>query len=292
MEYTKLTYILRQLAKTNKKNYENYVVTRIYNRLDDLDIKFITQQYVSRRDGQYALTDMYFPQINLHIEVDEPHHERNVEVDKIREQDIINATNHKIMRVNIYNGIEIEEVNSQIESIVEYIKNKKLELGEKFITWDIRKEYSPETYIENGYIDTKDNVAFLKIVDACNCFGLNYVGYQRGGAKHPIEKDTLLWFPKLYVNDRYTNRLSYDGNMIFESSNKKEFTKEEILEQTNAKAFLNRRIVLARVIGSLGGVMYRFKGEFIFDSEESINNKCFVWRKISDRVKTYGNIKE
>lgn len=292
MEYNKLTYILRQLSKTNKKNYENYVVTRMYNRLDDLEIKFITQQYVSRGNGQYALTDMYFPQLNLHIEVDEPHHERNVEADKIREEDIINITNHKIMRINIYNSIEIEEVNLQIESVIEYIKAKKVELGEEFIGWDTKKEYSTEAYINKGYIDTKDNVAFFKIVDACNCFGLNYVGYQRGGAKHPIEKGTLLWFPKLYANDKYTNRLSDDGNLIFESNNNKESTKEQILEQSNSKVFLSRRIVFARVIGPLGDIMYRFKGEFILDTEESINNKCFVWRKISERVKTYKNIRE
>ncbi|MBU3103932.1 AbaSI family restriction endonuclease [Clostridium gasigenes] len=292
MEYNKLIYILRQLSKTNKKNYENYVVTRMYNRLDDLEIKFITQQYVSRGNGQYALTDMYFPQLNLHIEVDEPHHERNVEADKIREEDIINITNHKIMRINIYNGIEIEEVNLQIESIIEYIKAKKVELGKEFIGWDTKKEYSTETYINKGYIDTKDNVAFFRIVDACNCFGLNYAGYQRGGAKHPIEKGTLLWFPKLYANDKYTNRLSDDGNLIFEYNNNKESTKEQILEQSNSKVFLSRRIVFARVIGPLGDIMYRFKGEFILDTEESINNKCFVWRKISERVKTYKNIKE
>ena len=42
----KYKYIKSQLAKTNKKNDENYVITRIWNRLDNEDVKFITQQYV------------------------------------------------------------------------------------------------------------------------------------------------------------------------------------------------------------------------------------------------------
>ncbi|MBB6715569.1 AbaSI family restriction endonuclease [Clostridium gasigenes] len=286
----KLTYILKQLAKTNKKNYENYVVTRIYNKLDDLEMKFITQQYISRGHGDYALTDMYFPQINLHVEVDEGQHKNNIEADEIREADIINITNHTIMRVDVTKAIE--EIHEQIEEVVEYIKTKKLELEESFTPWDIEKEYSSQTYINKGYIDVKDNVAFLRIVDACNCFGLNYKGWQRGGAKHPIEKDTLLWFPKLYVNDKYTNKLSDDGNMIFESSNNKEVTKEEIIAQTNNPKFANRRIVFARIIGPLGDIMYRFKGEFRFAVEESINNKCIVWEKTSERVKTYKYEKE
>lgn len=42
----KKEYIIRQIAKTNKKNYENYVVTRIFHLINRLDIKFVTQQYV------------------------------------------------------------------------------------------------------------------------------------------------------------------------------------------------------------------------------------------------------
>ena len=66
----KKEFLLRQIAKTNKKNYENYVVTRVIHQLDDLSIKVVTQQYVTRRSGR-ALTDLYFPQIGVHVEVDE-----------------------------------------------------------------------------------------------------------------------------------------------------------------------------------------------------------------------------
>ncbi len=66
-------FILRQISKTNKKSYENYVVTRIWHLLNDLNIKIVTQQHVTRPAGR-ALTDLYFPQIKLHVEIDEGHH--------------------------------------------------------------------------------------------------------------------------------------------------------------------------------------------------------------------------
>ena len=42
----KKEYLLRQLAKTDKKNYEAYIVSRIIHRLDDLAVKAVTQQHV------------------------------------------------------------------------------------------------------------------------------------------------------------------------------------------------------------------------------------------------------
>ena len=78
---TKRDYIIRQIAKTNKKNYENYVVTRIYHLLNRTDLKFITQQYVNRPDG-HALTDMYLPQLQLHIEIDESFHKKHASYEK------------------------------------------------------------------------------------------------------------------------------------------------------------------------------------------------------------------
>jgi very-short-patch-repair endonuclease len=69
----KKEFIIRQLARTSNKKYEAYVVNRIVHLLDDISIKFITQQYVTRPEGR-ALTDLFFPQFNLHVEVDEGQH--------------------------------------------------------------------------------------------------------------------------------------------------------------------------------------------------------------------------
>jgi cytochrome c553 len=45
----KKDYIVKQLKRTYKKEYENYVITRIWHLLNDLNIKIITQQYKKRR---------------------------------------------------------------------------------------------------------------------------------------------------------------------------------------------------------------------------------------------------
>ncbi len=56
----KKIYLIKTLSKTKRKDYENYVINRLYNRLDDLDIKPMTQKFVKRKIGSksgYALKD-------------------------------------------------------------------------------------------------------------------------------------------------------------------------------------------------------------------------------------------
>lgn len=278
----KFTFIIRQLAKTNKKNFENYVVTRIWHRLNNLDVKFITQQYIVRPEG-YALTDMYFPQLHLHIEVDEPHHKKQIDADLLREQDIIGVTNHQFIRVEIDNKQGIAFIHAQIEAIVKRINEMIALLGDQFIPWDLNKELSPETYINRGYIELQDNVAFNRIADACNCFGHTYSGFQRGGTFHPVEEKTLIWFPKLFPNGEWDNRISSDECTITERNI--DAGKAKIHIHDHIAKGVHRRIIFAKVKGPLGDIMYRFKGFFELDVPASTN--CLVWRKVSDRVKTY-----
>ena len=89
--------------------------------------------------------------------------------------------------------------------------------------WDLESEYRSETYIKKGIIDLEDKVAFQRIVDACNCFGLNFSGYQRASVKHPIEKDKSLWFPKFYENEHWDNGISDNGLTIWEISKSGKF---------------------------------------------------------------------
>lgn len=46
----KTEYIIRTLARTKRKDYENYVINRLYTELNDLDIQPVSQQYVKRND--------------------------------------------------------------------------------------------------------------------------------------------------------------------------------------------------------------------------------------------------
>lgn len=283
-----LEYITRQLSRAERKRFEHYVVTRIWHQLDDLALKFVTQQYVKRPQG-IALTDMYFPQLKLHIEVDEGQHfDRNgnrIQQDNMREMDIINATGHRVERV-ITADKSLKDVNSRIKEVVGIIKGTKAHTDD-FRPWDYAAEYNPETYLNRGYIDLKEDVAFRIKADAANCFGNNYHpnALQAGVAKHPFETNKILWFPKLYRNDRWNNSISDDGTVITEMC-EDEARNVPHIEATLQKPNLTR-IVFARVKSSLGDIMYRFVGEFAVDTEQTNNNHGVVYRRISERVNTY-----
>lgn len=311
-------YITRSLNKIRHKKYESYVINRIVHQLNDFTLKFITQQYVKRSDNKIALTDLYFPQLGMHVEIDEGHHFEKTDSstqkfeyvddltnsnphyvimqtyeDKFREEDIISITGHEILRINVYkneNGEaqSLQSINEQISNLLKIIKDKKNKLveGKKFTPWNIMAEFKSETYRDLGEIKLKDNVIFKKIVDACNCFGLAYEGYQRGGAKHPIEPNTLIWFPKLYKNDEWDNFLSADGITMIEKSVNPSIMPLKVEEWNNG---LKKRIVFAKVKHPLYRKdMYRFLGLYEMQGKATIENGG-IWKRIATSVKTYSS---
>lgn len=278
----KLEFISRQFSRAEKKRFEHYVVTRIWHLLNDLSIKFVTQQYVSRPDGR-ALTDMFFPQLHIHIEIDEGHHKKQIELDKLREADIINATGHEILRVDVTK--DIDTINNEIAQIVERIKDQK-SIVQNFKSWDIEAELNPQTYIDKGFIDLNEDCAFRTMVDAANCFGNTYKpkGIWTGGAGHPKESGKIIWFPKLYKNGEWNNSISNDEKEIREISEIPENARPHI---DNILKQQFNRIVFARVKSPLGDIMYRFKGEYELDRNRTNYTDGLLWRRVSERVKTY-----
>ncbi len=278
---TKLEFISRQLAKAENKRYEHYVVTRIWHLLNDTRIKPVTQQFITRPSGR-ALTDMYFPQLEMHVEIDEGHHKKQIEADKLREADIINATGHTIFRIDVTK--DIEEINSEIDKIISIMKNK-VENSSDFKAWDLEAEQSPQTYIERGYIDLKDDVAFRKMSDTASCFGKKYIGLQQSYISHPTEPKKKLWFPKLYKNNEWNNQISNDESTIISTSELPEKVREnvdKIVAEKNESV-----IVFPRVKSPLGDLMFRFKGEYKLDLEASNYKDGLIYRRIATRVKTY-----
>ncbi len=281
---TKTEFIVRQIAKTNKKNFENYVVTGIIHRLADPDLKFVTQQHVVRPGGRRAMTDLFFPQLRLHVEVDEGHHKVQVEADAEREADIINATDHTIERVDA--TVPVEAINERMSELTGTIQGRietEKEQG-TFTPWDYEAELDPETYIAASYMDAKDDVAFRRIYEACNCFGHSYKGYQRAMAPHGVEPGLWLWFPKLYENEGWINSISADESQIFERSKK---DNPAFIRMFLDKERKFRRLVFARVRGSLGDVMYRFRGLYEADQEASRQARTIIYDRVTTRVRTY-----
>jgi very-short-patch-repair endonuclease len=273
---TELEYIIKQISKTNKKNYENYVVTRIWHGLNCLGIKFVTQQYVSRPNG-YALTDMFFPQFDLHIEIDEPAHLSNEELDRKREIDVINSTNHRFERIAITDSIS--HINNQTDKIIEQIKSLKTE-NNNFEPWNLEKEFNPNFHREKGYLDINENPAFRTILDASNCLGQNYKGVQRAWFKSKVYENHNLWFPKFYENADWDNKMVEDGKTIIEKC------KIEGRKDTHYYDLINspiKRIVFPRSIDNLGFILYKFKGIFVTDKERSSPENGMVYKRIDTR---------
>lgn len=157
------------------------------------------------------MTDLFFPQFNIHIEVDEAHHKKQIAADQLREADIINTTGHEVLRVEVTQPIE--EINNSVEKIIDRLRSAASRT--EFIPWDLEKEMDPLTYIRLGYLDVADNVAFGTIADAATCFGRDYRNdLQLSYFPHPSEAKTKLWFPRLYPNADWNNLLSDNENVI------------------------------------------------------------------------------
>ena len=140
-------------------------------------------------------------------------------------------------------------------------------------------------YIENGYIDADDDVIFKRIYEACNIFGHNYKGFQRGGTKHPYRNDVIIWFPKLNTNGDWINTISNDEGYIFERPADANLVQEHMNHHISSD--IHKRIVFAYEEDNNGQFMYRFKGEYEIDVQQSYKQKCLVWKRIAKRVKTY-----
>ena len=117
----KFEYLVRNLSSTKRKNYENYVINKVYFEINDLDIKPVSQQYVRRSENTYAMIDLYFPQFNIGVECDELHHKKQFESDQLRFFDIANSIDsYEEIRIRIYKENkdeikDIEEINNEIK---------------------------------------------------------------------------------------------------------------------------------------------------------------------------------
>lgn len=301
MKYTKLDpkfqYIIKTLSKTNRKDYENFVINAIWNKLSEPDIEIISQQYVKNDgtdDQSHYFIDLYFPSLNIGIECDEPYHfgdnqNHNDLKRSIKLQDIlhsINSTNYEQIRIKISGTIG--DINDQINSAVDIIKKRIQDLNPA--PWTIQ---SSEDYFQNKEnISIYDRIGFKSINEVCNTLynagrKENSKGATRSYFTLPKFSNTelenhKLWFPKLAIkiNDVFgnetlrpatrtgwTNQISQDGKIITEWN-------ENNMPYKNDR---KRRIVFIKYKDSLGFSEYKFAGIFEFsktNNERNIYERC------------------
>ena len=131
----KYEYLVEQIHRTSYKRHENFVIGSLIHDPDLSNLKPCTQYYVRRNDKNYALIDLYYPQIDLAIEVDEPHHENNIQSDRDRESDVSKNLSCEFVRISISSGNVMNQINSLKKRIFEkqsdYISNNKFESWNK-----------------------------------------------------------------------------------------------------------------------------------------------------------------
>lgn len=284
-------YLIKTLSRTKRKDYENYVINRLYNRLNDLDIKPMTQKYVKRNlNGKngYCLIDLYFPQFNIGIECDEPHHITQQENDRLRTEDIIEELgSYTEKRITVYDKTIID-INNAIDNIVEYIKISKQEQIKKgkFNKWEI---LTPQEYFANKEkITIYDDIEFSTINEASNLiFGTNYNGQQRAWfqIKTITNKKVMAWFPQLAIEKNNTivassngwhNTLNDDKTMIIEYSEKGIYGNDNYIDNLERITFMKMKNNITNRVG------YKFLGVFIPISKE---NGKVTYKRISTEFK-------
>lgn len=298
----KKEYIVNQLKRTYGKKYENYCITRIINKLDNLNVQFVTQQLFKRSDGKFAYADLFFPQLNISIEIDESHHLNQNEEDAQRTKDII-ETDKKIRET--YTGLEdiildpieeyrisanymntIEEINENIDNIVKVLQQKISKMGNNFIPW--KSVYDNASYfLDRGYIDKCDNAKFQTIDDIGKLFNINKVpmGYKIHGYVPILNNSEYIWCPILKLSDNEKilnnteNTISNKGKYIFEYFKKN--NDKEVKKELNKNT---KRYVFVKYKDEIGNISYKFIGIYILDKEKTLKENIRVWKRVETRI--------
>lgn len=167
MENWKYDHYIEQIRRTfhlkkNKrdfrvKKHENFAVTSLIHDTRLRELKPLTQHYVPLSNSNYALIDLYYPQIDLAIEIDEPHHLDNQDADKNRQEGIEKLIQCDFIRFNVDDGdiiSQIEKAKLHIIKKMENLKsNGKLEEWKPIETLDIAE--AKEQYTKTLFIKIK-----------------------------------------------------------------------------------------------------------------------------------------
>lgn len=296
----KKEYITHQFKKSFGKKYENYCISRIYHLLQREDIQIVTQQVLQRGNKKRALADLYFPQINVWVEINECHHKAQKEEDKKRTEEVINnkiKQLEEVVKIKAYEKPEIIEIpnksltdiNMQIDEIVDKINERiqEQETNGTFVPWNGVIE-DPYYFINKGYIEVSDNAQFHTMQIVSELFNKGYKPGSREDYFSTVVENAWGWCPKLSLNDgdfdnlKHKNTISADGNKIFEYAkiDNENFYKKAI----NKPLGPEQRFVFPYYMCSDGRRAYKFRGIFQLDIEETKKRKVRTWVRINDRL--------
>lgn len=283
----KIDYIVRSLSKGTTKKYETYVVNAIWQKLNNTNIEFVTQQYVKTESARRYI-DMYFPQIKFAIEVDEGYHDNELQTikDNKRMDNIKTAFLDSILfdkekdieflRVKIVeNGKQssIEKLDADIDKAVSIIKAKYEKIGSP--KWIYDQEEKIKEIISRGYIKRGDCID--KMIPIMKIFGQNLTCCRKCYYK---VNGGFVWSPTLSVNgsDRngWVNTISEDLSTIYEKGKSKSKANADYDIKNGTKRF-----TFLKFKDSLGNKNRRFLGVYKATGFDQ-NNQTEIWTIVDD----------
>lgn len=107
-------------TKTSHKRLESMVLYALHYSLRDVLIHSQHAVVVDGRNKPYYI-DAYLPDLNLAIEVDEPHHKKQLEEDTIREREIMEKIGCRFIRIKCDKSI-YEQVDRVIDDVRALVK--------------------------------------------------------------------------------------------------------------------------------------------------------------------------
>ena len=276
-------------VRTKRKAYENFIVNAIYTKVGNPELMPVTQQYVKKLSDprKYYLLDLYFPQINYGVEVDERQHNQkdHEEADEKRAEDIISAIECDEGRIPIYDDIDkprsYEAICKDIDSEVAKIK-AKIDGLQNGLKWETNDQKIEKVRVR-GYFDISDEVSYRNITQIYNLCGGRRTGLDKGKEVLALQKcyyrltdEYRLWVPTLAIKFKdgtmtkarngYLNFLSEDGTLITEQ------TKTAWEDPDKDSAY--KRVVFMRMKDKFGRGCLKFIG--VFESVTGSEDRHFV----------------
>ena len=284
-----IAYMLN--VRTNRKAYENFIVNAIYTKVGNPELMPVTQQYVRNPNDsrRYYLLDLYFPQINFGVEIDERQHcnQTNKLLDDVRDEDIKSAIECEEERIAIFvkatdgewRKRSYTEICADIDRIVAKIK-ARINAINGGIIW-ITNEEKIKHVVQKGVFDVADGVTYRTIADIYNiCGGSRRTGKSVGNMQRAFLKLNSkyhLWVPTLSMKDdegvgfshKYRNHLNEYRTIIKEHSIDLRFSEAKSCKTPNGckscvacNVHSTYRVVFLRARDIFGKPSIKFIGVF------------------------------
>lgn len=290
---TKLEYISRSLSKGTKKPFETYVINSIYNKLNDPNIEFVTQQHVATIVGPKYI-DMYFPQTKIAVEIDEGYHDSSWQKDRDAKRmaaiktavldSTITDDIHKITEVRIPiddkqgRQLSVQDLQNEIDGAVKTIKEKTYKNGSP--KWYFDEDDRIKAIISRGYLQRGDYLSSM--VSILHVFGKDVKKWMKctWGAK-----GGMIWSPSLSfggsARNGWVNTINDDLTEIYESDRGGNGTRKKASDAKWDIDNKSKRYVFLKYKDALGSSYRRFIGVYMCSGYDN-KTQSEIWKLTSD----------